>query len=457
MNTHRRAGMTWTIALPTLLFAWSGGCSQPQPAPLTPQTGLGARMQKPMDADPLSGADQPGALYDSSRTERASGEDVEQVSTAVQQNVTGPGASDEQLRPSTTRAAATSTAPTTSASASSGQYYTLGGVLAEVNGTPIYANKVLALLEPVLAKRARELDARQFKVEATKELTGQMMTLRDNQLEYAAAERNLDEREKELADQMTLQWRQRQITEAGGSLELARKNAAEIARRNRLTPGSTFEELVAETYRVMMRQIFLNKRIYPRIQVNANDQRAYYDRNRDRMFTERGKARFRLIKIDVRKAGGADQAQRKASELRNRIVKAGEPFDEIARTINDDDRLLRSGGDLGGAIEQGAFAIDKVEKAAWATNVGEVAPIVDTGEALYLVKVEEKVPGRVLPFEDEAVQKKIRDALESEQFITLQQQFRENLIRDAVVRSSADMMNVALDMAMQNYPRWSGK
>jgi parvulin-like peptidyl-prolyl isomerase len=204
-----------------------------------------------------------------------------------------------------------------------------------------------------------------------------------------------------------------------------------------------------------MSRLFYQKKVFPRIEVTAEQIRRYYDEHRDRDFTEHGTARFRLIKIDARNSGGREQARAKILDLRNRITKAGEAFSDVARMVNDDPRLRRTGGDLGAAIQKGAFANEKVEQAVWQTPVGQVTPIVDAGDAFYIALVEEKTPGRVLPFESDEVQSRIRFALENEQFRTMRRQMQEQLMRDAIVRSDQNMLDIAVTMAMENYPRWA--
>ena len=107
--------------------------------------------------------------------------------------------------------------------ASSGQYLTLGGVVAEVNGTPIYANKVLALNEIPFRVKAKQLDARRFQYQAMIDIKKTVRELIQGELEYAAAQRNLDPDDRRLADAATMYWRSQKITAAGGSLELARR------------------------------------------------------------------------------------------------------------------------------------------------------------------------------------------------------------------------------------------
>ena len=456
------------VAIVALLVGLAAGCSQRtnRGDPLAAQVTAGPRTQKPMAADPLSGADQPGALYDNvrvdlvpqrelARAERA-GEPVEGVSRTVQENVTAPGArANGTTRPVNGAAEARDlpAAPATQG-ASLGQFVTIGGVVAEVNGVPIYANKVLDLVEPVLAARAKELDAQRFKVVADKEIKQQIYALRNLELEYAAAERNLDQRDKDLADLLTQQWRQRQITQAGGSIELARKNAPEIARRERLNPNATFDELTQDMYRVFMSRVYYEKKIMPRIRVSAAEMRDYYDQYRDQLFSERGSAHFRLIKIDIARAGGRDEAMGKITALRNRITKAGEPFETIARSVNDNPLLLKTGGEI--KVDRGAFAVKAVDDAVWSTPEGQVTPVIDGGDALYIAQVLERKPGHVLPFEDESVQSRIAEDLRARDFREMRRKVQEQLEQDAVIRSDPAMMNTALEMAMQNYPRWRG-
>jgi len=462
------------------LLALPVGCARHprRGTPFEPQFGAGPRTQKLMAADPLSGADQPGALYDNVRLDLVPANDrtrnagrsgaagagiapqataAEGLSKTVQDNVTAPGlGAAAPVANGANGANGATTTPATTQGAGVGEFFTIGGVVAEVNSTPIYANKVLNLVEPVLAARAKELDAQKFKAVADAELKAQRNALIRHELEYAAAERNLDPRDKDLADLLTLQWRQRQITEAGGSEELARRNAPKIARATPgLNPNASFDDLCKEMYRVHMSQIFYQKRIMPRVQVSAAEMRDYYERNRAHLFTDRGAAQFRLIKVDVKKSGGRDAALGKITEVRRHIVNAGEPFERWAREVNDNPLLLKTGGSV--KVDQGAFAVKAVDDAVWSTPQGQVTDVIDAGDAFYIAQVLERKPGGVQPFEDEAVQGRIKDDLFSRDFKEMRRKVQEQLEQDAVIRADPAMMNPALEMAMQNYPRWSGK
>src|SRR5207248_5075745 len=107
------------------------------------------------------------------------------------------------------------------------------------------------------------------------------------ELFYAAAQRTLDAEDKRLADVLTINWRMQQITQAGGSVELARRKAHEEF-------GADFDELVQERSRIELTRIYEQKKIVPRIQVTAGDIREYYDNNVNKKFSEAERVKFRL-------------------------------------------------------------------------------------------------------------------------------------------------------------------
>lgn len=375
-------------------------------------------------------------------------ESVRAISPVVQESVSAT----DMVPPPATQPA---TQPTTQALArqavgsSMGTYLTVGGVVAECNGTPIFADKVLASIDKVLEAKARELDADRYKLAAREEINKRVRELVRNELEFAAAQRNTDQEEKTLAELMAAKWRQDQIVQAGGSLELAKRRAA--------ADGFDFDDLVHEQYRSLMTQIYYQKKVFPKIQVRADDMREYYRINQAKLFTEHNRAQFLLIKIDPKNVGGRDAAVDKIKNLHDRAV-AGEDFSSLAGSINHDPALLKSKGKVGGDgwIQKGAFTLEKVEAAVWTIQPGEVTDIVEeVNGSFYIAKLESRNIGRVMPFEEEAVQDRIRSTLRREQFTVLREKEQVKLEEDATIRIDGDMMNIALEMAMQKYARYA--
>jgi parvulin-like peptidyl-prolyl isomerase len=202
-----------------------------------------------------------------------------------------------------------------------------------------------------------------------------------------------------------------------------------------------------------MRDIYRQRKVYPRIQVTPDDIRRYYDRNLDKEFTERSKIQFRLIKIEQKKIGSRDETITRITEIREKAMTAD--FAELASTVNHDEKLKKDGGNVG-FIERGSFRIEEVEKEVWDTPQGEVTDIIETDEAFYIAKVEQKENGRVRAFEEPVVQAAIANKLRSEQFEVLLAVERAALRDQAVVNYDRDtMLEPAIEMAMQNYPRWA--
>jgi parvulin-like peptidyl-prolyl isomerase len=348
--------------------------------------------------------------------------------------------------PATTQSAVATKAATTEPGESLGKYLTIGGVLAEVNGKAIYADKVFAAIDKALHAKALEQSPEQFRATAMKLIGDEVKTQINEELVYAAAQRALSPDEKTLADSATERWRQQQISEAGGSLELARMKAQ--------ANGDDFDDLVRDQGKKMLIRLYYTRKVYPRIQVTAEEMRRYYDHNRNALFTQHAAAKFRLIKIDPERTGGRDKALDKIKEIRRRAV-AGEDFAQLAKDFNDDTALRRNAGLVGdGWIDEGAFRLEDVEKAVWKLQPHQVSDIIDSHGAFYLAYLEDVKRGKVIPFDSQQVQDQIREAISATQLRELRDQVQNRLLQHAVVSENANMIDVAADMAMQKYARW---
>jgi parvulin-like peptidyl-prolyl isomerase len=413
--------------------------------------GCGGRAEQPLSADVLyrpatvdraervdrGGLIVPGGAAPTPMPEPAANDTASaggrRIAPAVEQVVVDP---TPATRPS---AALPATLPT-------GQYMTIGGVIATVSGTPIFADALLRQLEPILSARAPELSETAFRQLARAEIDKQLQLLINAELEFAAANRNLDQKDKQRAEQATTMFRDRMITRAGGSLEVAKANAR--------ADGQEFDEMIRQQYRLFLVRIYYDKKVFPRVQITAEDMRRYYERNREKDFTERAQARWRMIKLAGGRAGLA-AAEAKLPAVKARL-EAGEPFATVASQVNDDPVLLRGGGDVG-MIDRGAYRLEAVEQAAWALEPGQVSPPVTIGDDVFLVMLEEKKTGQTLPFDDPRVQQAIRETLQREQFTQLRNRAQDELRREAsgAIAVNQEMLRSAMDLAMQNYPRWS--
>jgi parvulin-like peptidyl-prolyl isomerase len=337
---------------------------------------------------------------------------------------------------------------------------TLGGVVAEVNGVPIYANKVLSLLDPILREKAKRLDADSFRKQAKLDIDRRVQELIRLEIFYAAAQRMLDPDDKRLAEMLTVQWRMQQITRAGGSVELARRRAREEF-------GMDFDEMAQEQSRNELIRIYEQKKLIPRIQVSATDIREYYDKHLRDQFSATERVKFRLLKVDIAKTGGKDQAIAKVADKLKR-ARGGEDFAEMVQKENDE-RMFASKDALD--MNPASFSIAPVRDALAKLQPGQVSDPIPDATGFYLVKLDERTPGRVRPFEEQKVQDEIRTTLRLEQYGRLRQQDLGRLFRGSIVKpdpavlagekpptpTERQMMNIAIDMVMQKYYQYAAK
>jgi parvulin-like peptidyl-prolyl isomerase len=381
---------------------------------------------------------------------------VDDISPAVRQAVGRPSqagptvattqqSSRADANPNSTPAGAP--APRTD---TSGQDNTLGKVHAQGDGRPIYAHKVLAVLDNALKAEAQRYDERNFRRVAQDLIVKEIYTERNEELVFATAEKALDAREKQMADMLTAQWKQEQITNAGGSFELAKRRWAD--------EGWDFDERLDQKYREAVSLVYLQRRIYPLINVTASDIRHYYETNKATEFTKPARARFRVIKIDPKKMrldGGADGARQLAENLRVKAFKGD--FATLARETNDEGLKLTAGlvGDDNGWLPKGSYVVDKVEDAVWKLRPGELTDVIEDKGVFYLARLEDKQDAVTLDFEDAAVQQEIDNKLRAQQLRAQQDRRQAELVKEAVFQYNPQMVEVAVDMAMQRYPAWA--
>jgi hypothetical protein len=345
---------------------------------------------------------------------------------------------------------------TTEPTLASGQYLPLGGVVADVNGTPIYINKVLQLVWPILHNDARTMDVDHFQLAARDEIQRQILVLEGDELFYAAAEHGLDKDSIKLVADLTTAYRQHLITLAGGSLELARRKA--------IDNGDDFDTLVADQHRRYMIELYQSRKYSPLIEPSAQDMRIYYRENADKLFTDHDEAVFDLIKIDPSLLGGASAAADhklafdKAKEAHDRAA-ANADFATLFAEYNNDPGLkaLTNGTGNMGSMQRGSFNVKEVEDAVWALQPGQVTDVLEVDGILYVAKLESRKEGRVRRFEDEEVQAEIAAAIRKVRYTRYHDADEQRLLDESIRHVYPEMFDTAADMAMQSYRTWNEK
>lgn len=369
------------------------------------------------------------------------------VSPLVQHEVPTPGAGDG-VPPSFLKAAAPSTRP------EAGQptgYQVVGTVVATVNTTPIFADKVLATLDHELQAEAQKYDPQEFRRAATKDINEEILKRIEGQLDIEQANATLGQDAKNEANIRAQIWRRQQVSAAGGSEAVARERA--------LDSGETLDQLTQDQYDNWLVRLYYQQHILPRVHVSVSDMRRYYEEHRQSDYSTQAEARFRLIRIDFAHNGGQQQALDKAKRIIDDL-KAGANFEDEARKFNDDPSLQQSGGDIGW-MQKGGYKYDAVEQAVLALKPKhfteypiEVSDPVN-GNAFYIAQLVETRGGTEKSFDDLAVQNAIYNKLSSQQFNELLSKDRQERWKKNAVFIEPNGLETAVEMAMQRYPLWA--
>jgi hypothetical protein len=373
--------------------------------------------------------------------------------TAPSSDTTPTDAATLAMAPVSPTALTGDSSPTTAPSAVAGSlpaagqgvYMTLGGVLAQVNNTAVYANQVLSPLKKEFAAKAREMDADAFRRMAEEEIDKQLQEVIDDELYFATSYRELSDDDKKLAEAIAMQFRQQRVTAAGGSVERAKRLAAE--------DGEDFDASIKQEYRRIVHDLYVRRKIEPLIKVTADSMRDFYQTNLTKLYSEKDRVQFRVIEIDPANAANPQAALDKITGIRTRVLN-GEDFGKLASTVNEDAFLKGRAGnpcDDGAWMDRDTYRIDAVEAALWSLQPGQVTPVIQSDGLLYIACLDAKKLGKVRQFDDPVVQQDIHDRIYQQQMADLWQKSRNESVDEKIVNTDDSRIQIAVDMAMQTY------
>lgn len=126
--------------------------------------------------------------------------------------------------------------------------------------------------------------------------------------------------------------------------------------------------------------------------------RAEYARDPAR-FREAEQVRARHLLLSTRE-GGAEGDARAAARADSLLaaIRSGADFFELARRFSQEPGAANTGGDLGW-FGRGRM-VPEFERAAFALKAGEVSPVVKTQFGYHIIKLEDRKPARVKPYDE---------------------------------------------------------
>ncbi len=179
---------------------------------------------------------------------------------------------------------------------------------------------------------------------------------------------------------------------------------ARVLKENQVTESQFREQL----RRSLLVTRFVDRQVAGDVKVGDEDVRRYYDQNPAEMKRpERVRVSQIMVRVKPEAPAPARSAARERIEAIMKELRDGKDFAEMARRHSDGPEAQR-GGDTGFLL-RGRGGPQPIEAAAFALQPGETSDIIETRLGYHIIKVTEKRPAGVIPF-DEA-QKSIRSKL----------------------------------------------
>lgn len=166
------------------------------------------------------------------------------------------------------------------------------------------------------------------------------------------------------------------------------------------TQGLTEEIIRKEIERTIRVQALVQKNVISKIEVTGQEARDYYDLNQLE-FEEGEKVRAAHILSKIPKDATEEQAMAAKARMEGLLekIKDGADFAELASSSENDDKAAAAKGGEIGLVGRNEVVPEFADE-AFKMNPGDVSGVVETRFGYHIIKVLEKVPPRVVPFEE---------------------------------------------------------
>jgi len=315
----------------------------------------------------------------------------------------------------------------------------------------IPASAEVVILEEIIAKVNGDIVLRSDYDASLRDLRAQLG--RDDQLTDEQKVQQLKEREtnslRDLIDNRLMIQRAKDL---GLSVEAqVLRQRDDIMRQYKIKTVDEFENWVveetgqpAEDLMDRMRNNFLSQQVMgqevgSRIVIPRADIEAYYEEHKEEFVRSEG---VHLLEIFVSTDGktGADleTAKKKAEDVHKRVQR-GEPFREMAKRHSENEETAASGGDIG--VWQRGQLRKEIEDVVFGANRGFISDLIDTGNGLLILRVEDKFREGQATFEDS--QEEIRNRLMVPKFQPAVREYLTGLRRDAYIEIRPGYLDTA--------------
>ena len=294
----------------------------------------------------------------------------------------------QAVQPKVVRHDATAATP-----ASSGKV--INAIAAIVNGEIITLYEVDRESQPLI----REAEKKSALDEAARS------QIRHTALEHLIDKLLLDQKIKEMNIKVTAE----EITQAIDDVKRQNNMASQEALVSALAgQGLTFEQYRAQLQEQLEKLKLVSMEVRAKIQVGETEMREYYEKNRAQYAIE-DTFRARHIYFRINEKAAPEDIKRTMTTALMVLdeAKSGKDFAELARSYSEDPAARKNGGDLG-TFKKGEM-MPELETAIVGMKPGEVSELIYTPSGFHIIKLEERITGKMKPFE--SVKAEIEEAI----------------------------------------------
>lgn len=172
--------------------------------------------------------------------------------------------------------------------------------------------------------------------------------------------------------------------------------------------GLTFDQYRDQLRDQLERLRLVSMEVRSKIQVGESEMRENYEANQAK-YTEEESFHARHIFFRTSEKAPAEEIKRAMTTALMVLAeaKSGKDFVELAKSYSEDPAARKDGGDLG-VFKKGDM-LPELEQTILALKPGEVSELVSTPAGFHIIKLEERIKGKVKPFE--SVKTEIEDTI----------------------------------------------
>ena len=305
----------------------------------------------------------------------------------------------------------------------------------------IPASADIVILEEIIAKVNGDIVLRSEYDASIRELRAEID--RNTQLSDEQTAQQLHQREtnslRDLIDHRLLIQRAKDLNISVEAQVLRQRD--EIMRQYKIETVDEFETWVmeetgqpAEDLMDRMRNNFLSQSVMgqevgSRIVIPRADIEAYYEEHKEEFVRSEG---IHLLEIFISTEGKSGEeleaAKKKAEDVHKRVQK-GEPFREMAKRHSENEQTAAAGGDIG--IWRRGQLRKEIEDVVFAANKGFISDLIETGNGLLILRVEDKFREGQATLEE--AQEEIRNRLTGPKFQPAVREYMTKLREDAYI------------------------